>query len=78
VIVIKRKWFVSGKVCHNNNTGMYSYYNGIMVIKSWVSPSAEDITGSARDLVYDQVARELDKHNIGTAVTVELISLSRM
>ena len=47
--MIKRTYFVSAKVAHNNGTGNYSYYNGAMNFKSWLPMNADEMVSMTRE-----------------------------
>ena len=74
--MIKRKYFVSGKVAHNNGTGDFSWWNGVMVTVSWLPLSAEELVESSREIVFKNVAGLVERSV--HPESIELIALNRL
>ncbi len=74
--MITRKYFVSAKVAHNNGTGEYSYYNGVMNFKSWLPMNAGEMVEMTRDemelILTPYVDREIASND------VELLAFNRI
>ena len=75
--MIKRTYFVSAKIAHNNNTGEYSYYNGVMNTKSWLPGKADDLVDSARLMVLGDIIHLVDGRSVHTD-DVELLALNKL
>ena len=73
--MIKRRHFVSIKVAHNNNTGQYSYWNGIFTSVRWFD-NAEDLVLNIRshgvDLLSNLVERDIEPDD------VEILCVSKL
>jgi|LGVF01.2.fsa_nt_gb hypothetical protein len=74
--MIKRTYFVSAKMAHNNNTGKYSYWNGVMNIKSWLPLSADDLVICARGMAHNEITPLLERSTDHD--DVELLALNEI
>ena len=73
--MIKRKYFFSVKVAHNNGTGTYSWYQNIIHYSSWVPNQQmllDDLRENSAETLNERVAREIDSSDI------EVIAFNRI
>lgn len=76
--MIRRKYFVSAKHAHNNDTGLYSWWSGIVVTVGF-TVSAEDLFYEARKIAASKMHDELLKNNVyPTCDAVEILSMSKL
>ena len=72
--MIKRKYFMSCKVAHNDNTGEYSWWNTNITTITWFKD--EDLLIKARtmslDVLQDKVKRKIAESDI------EVLALNRI
>jgi hypothetical protein len=73
--MIKRKYFFSVKVAHNNNTGEYSWWNAILNTKGW-KQNSDELLLTVRELAQEELqgklSREIEPSDI------EVIALNRV
>ena len=73
--MIKRQYFFSVKVAHNNDTGKFSWFHSIITYKSWRS-DPEFILTSIRQHSIEALSVEMSRTiSMGE---IEIISVSRV
>lgn len=74
--MFNRGYFVRAKIAHDDNTGLYSWWSGTMVIKSFLPYNSKDIFNAAYDLAREKIVEfegcKLDGKK------VQIISLNRL
>ena len=61
-MMIKRKYVCSAQICHGNGTGDKEYWNGVVTIKSWLKPNAEDLISTVRQVVVEKLDGRIDRY----------------
>lgn len=74
--MIKRKYVCAAQICHGNCTGDKEYWNGIVTIKSWLKPNAEDLISTVRQVVVEKLDGRIDRYIDEN--DVQLIILNRI
>ena len=59
---------------HNNGTGKYSWWNGVMVLPSWFELDGADIYNAAVYIVIDKVSDELEYTPSPSFVEIESLN----
>ena len=75
--MITRRYFIRSKIQHNNGSGKYSWWSGIMKTKSWRSISDNDLFDAAIKLSLENIKPQLDMYGINNS-NVEIISMNRI
>lgn len=75
--MINRKYFVRAKVPHNNGTGLYSWWSGVITVKSLLPPNGDLLFESAMELSLKQIEHELEGLNSDNRI-VEIETLNRI
>ena len=73
--MLKRKYFFSVKVSHDNGTGLYSWYSGMVTKVSWLKDEEQlldDIRALGADMLEDMVDRDINKNDI------QLLSVNKL
>ncbi len=73
--MLKRKYFLSVKVAHNDNTGQYSWWNTTFITKGWKEDVEQLLTEcreTAADVLSNLLEREIDEKDI------EVIAFNRV
>lgn len=73
--MIKRRYFFSVKIAHDNNTGKYSWWNGVLTNVSLFAEKEElliELRNMAIDKLDNEVERELESGD------VQVIALNRI
>ena len=73
--MIKRKYYFSVKVAHNDNSGEYSWWNNIIVTSGWFAnpqQALDDLRDAAVNELCARVTRDIYTEDI------EIISFSRV
>jgi hypothetical protein len=73
--MIKRKYFFSVKVSHNNKTGEYSWWNAILHTKSWLQ-DADKLLLTVRELSQEELQGKLSRDI--TPDDIEVLALNRL
>ncbi|MCP4325987.1 MAG: hypothetical protein GY787_29970 [Alteromonadales bacterium] len=73
--MIKRKYFFSVKVAHNNNTGEYSWWSAILNAKAWVQ-NADELLLTVRKLAQEELQGKLSRQI--TPNDIEVIALNKL
>ena len=73
--MIKRQYFISAKIAHNDNSGEYSYYNGVLNTIGWFE-NKDNLLHSARDCVHSEIAQIVKR--VTSSNDVELLSLNKI
>lgn len=73
--MIKRKYFFSVKVAHNNNTGEYSWWSAILNTKAWVQ-NADELLLTVRELAQEELQGKLSREI--TPNDIEVIALNKL
>tara|TARA_R110000787_G_scaffold31073_1_gene82766 strand:- start:99 stop:320 length:222 start_codon:yes stop_codon:yes gene_type:complete len=73
--MIKRKYFLSVKVAHNDNTGNYSWWNTIINTKGWTQ-SGDDMLISAREFSVEELQPKLTRRICEQ--DIEVLALNRI
>jgi hypothetical protein len=73
--MIKRKYFFSVKVAHNNDTGKYSWFHSIVNYKSWRS-NPEFILKAIRQHSIEALSVEM--HRSISMGEIEILSVSKV
>jgi hypothetical protein len=73
--MINRKYIVSSKAAHNDNTGLYSHYSFVLNTVGFMPDTPDDILITARDLAFDGLKFESD--SVKCTSQVEIVSISR-
>ena len=73
--MIKRSYFIRAKLPHNDGTGLYSWWSGVMVIPSWFELKGDDIFNAAMYTANDKLTEEMG-HTPTNLIEIE--SLNRI
>lgn len=73
--MIKRKYFFSVKVAHNNNTGNYSWWSAILSTKAWVQ-NTEELLLAVRELAQEELQGKLERRI--TSGDIEVLALNKI
>jgi len=73
--MIKRKYFFSVKVAHNNDSGEYSWWNAILNTKGW-SQNTDELLLTVRELSQEELQGKLSREI--TPSDIEVITLNRI
>jgi len=74
-----RSYFLSLKISHNDNTGKYTWFNGVMNTVSFMPLKPDDLIHAAREVGADEMQMECKKNNIETFLEdVEIMALNRI
>ena len=74
--MIKRSYFVRAKIPHNNNTGLYSWWSGVMVLESWLERDGAYIFNQAMALAHHKISQQMEQST--RVEQVEIESLNRL
>ena len=73
--MIKRKYFFSVKVAHNNNTGEYSWWSAILNTKGWLQ-NTDELLLTVRELGQEELQGKLSREI--TPNDIEVIALNKL
>ena len=73
--MIKRKYFFSVKVAHNNNTGEYSWWSAILNTKGW-RQNTDELLLAVRELSQEELQGKLSREI--TPNDIEVIALNKL
>jgi len=73
--MIKRKYFFSAKVAHNNKTGEYSWWNAILNAKGWYQ-NPDELLLTVRELTQKELQGKLSREIQPS--DIEVIALNRI
>ena len=73
--MIKRKYFFSVKVAHNNSTGEYSWWNAILNTKAWLQ-NTDELLLTVRELAQEELQGKLSRDI--TPNDIEVIALNKL
>lgn len=74
--MFNRGYFVRAKIAHDDNTGLYSWWSGTIVIKSILPCSSKDIFNAAYELARDKIV-EFEGGKL-EGKKAQIISLNRL
>ena len=73
--MIRRKYFFSAKVAHNDGSGRYSWWHTILSTKSWLR-DVDHVLASGRSMAKEILESKLDREIDSS--DIEVISLNRI
>ena len=73
--MIKRQYFVSAKISHNNGTSEYSYFNGLINTIGWIE-SKDDLMNNSRQVVHDHIGQLVSR--VTRLSDVEILAFNRI
>ena len=73
--MIKRKYFFSVKVAHNNNTGEYSWWSAILNTKRWAQDT-DELLLTVRELAQEELQGKLSRDI--TPNDIEVLALNKL
>ena len=73
--MIKRKYFFSVKVAHNNNTGECSWWSAILNTKGWLQ-NTDELLLTVRELGQEELQGKLSREI--TPNDIEVIALNKL
>ena len=76
MIMIKRSYFVRAKISHDNNTGLYSWWSGVMITESLTAMRGDDLFHAACELAKEKIIEFEGSKLIKSPV--QIISLNRI
>lgn len=74
--MIKRSYFIRAKVGHENGTGLFSWWSGTFVVKSWFKADEKELFDLAMRMALEKISPLVNRQVNNS--DVQIVSLNRI